>query len=89
MPTLQMPMLALVIWSFCALGATAVMWRMLFDALDDFWDCIKFWLKPDWWSMLKGQWLEDTWAELRLALWLFGSAVFSVALLWGMNKMVL
>ena len=41
----------------------------LFRSWGDFWDAIVFWFQPDWWSMLDGEYLDDLYAESKLALW--------------------
>jgi putative exporter of polyketide antibiotics len=34
--------------------------------LEDFGECLRFWFTPDILSMLRGQFTEDAWAELKL-----------------------
>lgn len=41
-------------------------WRKLFGDFEDFLECVRFWLTPDWISALQGEWSEDFWAELKL-----------------------
>ncbi len=52
------------------LGTAAALWKLFFADLDDFLECISYWLKPDLWSWYKGEATEDWWAELKLAAWL-------------------
>lgn len=45
-------------------------YKLLFDNLDEFVDCVKFWLTPDIISLFRGQFYVDMWAEMKLILWL-------------------
>ena len=60
----------------------ALLWKPIFGSAGNFWDCLKFWIKPDFISMFQGEWMEDFVAELKLGLWFAagigsGYAVFS------------
>ena len=53
-----------------------VLWGwVLFRSWEDFWDAVCFFFKPEWWSLLDGEYWEDILAEAKLALWLFGPMV--------------
>lgn len=55
------------------LGGSAVgymLYKLLFDTLDEFMDCVGFWFTPDIISLSRGQYYEDAWAEMKLILWL-------------------
>jgi hypothetical protein len=43
--------------------------RMFFGDLDGFADSLHFWFIPDLISLLRGQYWDDQWAELKLGLW--------------------
>ena len=43
---------------------------ILFRRWADFWEAIVFWLKPELWSLLDGEYWDDVWAEAKLAIWL-------------------
>lgn len=49
-----------------------VAFKILFKDREEFFEAIWFWLKPDLWSALRGEFWEDLWAEMKL--WLFVSA---------------
>ena len=51
----------------------AVSFKPLFGSFDDFFDCIKFWFKPDIFSAFDGQFWEDMVAEFKLGVWLLFS----------------
>jgi hypothetical protein len=37
-----------------------------FGDFSGFFECIRFWLTPDWVSLFRGEYWEDNWAELKL-----------------------
>ena len=43
-------------------------YRVLFRDSDEFWDAVFYWFKPDMWSFIDGEFMEDFWAELKLAV---------------------
>ena len=44
--------------------------RAIFGGWQGFFDAVVFWFKPDFWSLLRGEWTEDMWAELKLGFFL-------------------
>ncbi len=40
--------------------------KLIFDGWDDFFEAVVYFIKPDWWSISDGEWLEDKWATLKL-----------------------
>ena len=53
--------------------------KMFFKDWGDFGEAIVFWLKPDLWSALEGQFWEDWWAEIKLGLFVLicGLVIFA------------
>jgi len=41
-----------------------------FDGWDGFWECVGYWIRPDILSALTGEFWDDWWGELKLALFL-------------------
>lgn len=41
-----------------------------FDTSDDFWDCVKFTFQPDLVSLFTGEFVEDFWQSMKLAIFL-------------------
>ncbi len=44
---------------------------VLFRHWANFWEAIVFWFKPEMWSMFEGEYWDDIYAEMKLALWFF------------------
>jgi len=42
---------------------------LFFRTWDDFWEAVRFWLTPDILSAFRGEYWEDSWAEIKLGLW--------------------
>ena len=58
-----------------ALVTAALLYTLLFEDLEEFTECVKFYLTPDIISLFRGKFWEDYWAETKLALWLGISAL--------------
>lgn len=48
----------------------AVLFKPLFGDGDGFVECLRYWLTPDILSLFRGEWSEDWWSEMKLAVWL-------------------
>lgn len=54
-------------------ATAAVTWKLFFKDMENFLECLRFWLTPDAWSFFKGEYWDDCWAELKLGLWILVS----------------
>ncbi len=48
----------------------AVLFKPFFGDFSAFFECVRFWFTPDLFSMFRGEWMEDTFAEMKLGLWI-------------------
>ena len=63
-----------VFFAILASLITAILlFRVFFGTLNEFVDCVRFWLTPYIISWLRGESTEDWWAELKLIIWLLMS----------------
>lgn len=46
----------------------------IFGSWAGFGESIRYMLTPDAWSWIRGEWMEDTWAEMKLAFFVLGCA---------------
>lgn len=53
--------------------------RAVFGGWGEFWECVRFWLTPDLFSLVRGEWGEDWVAEFKLLAW----AVVCAGIVWG------
>ncbi len=65
------------IQAVASLGALVLMYKLTFDGWDDFVEALKYWLMPDIISILRGEGIEDFWAEAKLLWFLLGTLVLS------------
>ena len=70
----------LQVWIAVGIGVVfaALLFKPFFKDWSGFWDCVKFWMKPDWISWFQGEGVEDWWAEMKLGVWIVLSAVCGV-----------
>jgi hypothetical protein len=59
--------------------AAAIMFRMIFTSFQDFLECVRFYLQPDWISAFRGELVEDKWGTLKLFVWVTLSATAAIA----------
>jgi hypothetical protein len=56
-----------------ALGAAAlaaiISFKIFFDDMYDFKECLRFQFQPDWLSLWRGEWWDDKWASIKMLLW--------------------
>jgi hypothetical protein len=66
-------------------GAAALVlsFKLFFDDFSEFLECVKFWIKPEIFSLFRGEYFEDIWAEMKLGIWLLtgGGAGYGTYLL--------
>ncbi len=62
--------------------------KLIFDSLEDFFECVKFWFKPDILSWIDGEYWKDTWAEFRFFCWIALCAFAIYAEHWVLQKWV-
>jgi hypothetical protein len=52
----------------------AILFKIIFEDMDDFIECIKYWLQGDFISLLRGEREEYRWDTLKLIVWIVISA---------------
>ena len=58
--------------------------QAMFDSWAGFGECLKYWLQPDSWSFIKGEWSEDQWSEFKLMIFVvlcFGMVIGEFSLI--------
>jgi hypothetical protein len=66
-----MEIIAIIFGIIVAVGVMSFLFRTFFGDKEGFFECIKFWLTPDIFSLFKGQYSEDFWSEMKLGVWVF------------------
>lgn len=62
--------MSLIVSITCGLAVLALLFKPLFGTAEGFWECVKFWLRPDILSAFRGEFWDDWWAEMKLFVWL-------------------
>ena len=57
------------------LVSAALMYKVFFKDKHDFLSCVRYYFTPDVWSLLKGEFHQDFFAEGKILLWLGLSVV--------------
>ena len=47
-----------------------LLFRLLFDGINDFWECVRFAITPDLFSLFRGEFFEDMAKSFKLSLFL-------------------
>ncbi|MBN1588664.1 MAG: hypothetical protein JW888_04040 [Pirellulales bacterium] len=72
--------MSMVCGFIAAFVVLALLFKPLFGDAEGFGECLRFWITPDIFSMVRGEWGEDLLAEIKLGVWLFcgGAAGYAV-----------
>jgi len=75
-----METVSIILGVIAGVGVLALLFKPFFGDRDGFIDCVKFWIKPDIFSLFSGEYFQDRWSEMKLGLWFFlgGMAGFGV-----------
>ena len=61
---------ALILGLVVCVGVWVALFKLTFDDRDGFFECVMYCFKPDLWSWIQGDGLEDFWCTLNLNCWL-------------------
>jgi hypothetical protein len=53
-----------------AAGTLGVLFKTFFRDRHEFAECVRFWFTPDAISLLRGEYFEDRWAQIKILVWL-------------------
>lgn len=53
-----------------ALITATLLFKAFFRDMDDFYDCVRYYLTPDIWNILKGEFHQNFFAEGKIFFWL-------------------
>lgn len=65
-----------------------LLFKPFFGDISGFWECVRFWLTPDIFSLFRGEWGEDWLAEMKLGFWLFCGGAAGYAVYTGLSKLL-
>lgn len=61
--------------SIASLTTAYMLFTLLFESREEFFECVKFWFTPDIVSALRGNYFEGSWAEFKLWIWIVASVL--------------
>ena len=64
-----------------------VLWRWIFGEWDEFTECVRYAIRPNWWSFLEGELEQDYVASFRLGAWMGGSFAAGAAAWWTLTQL--
>ena len=82
-----MEIVSIILGVIAGAGVLALLFKPFFGDRDGFIDCVKFWIKPDIFSLFSGQYFEDRWSEMKLGLWIFCGAITVLGVYAGLMKL--
>jgi hypothetical protein len=59
---------------------------VIFDDWEGFLESLKYLATPDWWSWLRGEGIEDWWAELKFFFWVIGCGLVVYGEHWAIQR---
>ena len=80
-----MSIVAVILGVLACVGVWAALFRLIFDDRDGFFECVMYCFKPDLWSWINGEGLEDFLCTLKLNFWLWIGLVAGVGTFLGVN----
>ncbi|MFC1588485.1 hypothetical protein ACFL54_09250 [Planctomycetota bacterium] len=69
------------------IGTLVLLFKPFFGDGNGFWECVRFWLTPDIFSMFRGEWTKDWLAEMKLGLWFMCGGVVGFAVYTGVSNL--
>ena len=80
--------MAEVLGVVAGIGVLALLFKPIFGDTGGFLECVRFWLTPDVFSLFRGEWAEDWWAEMKLGIWIFCGVVMGFGVFVGISKLL-
>jgi len=66
----------------------ALLFKPVFGDASQFWECVRFWFTPDVFSLFRGEWAADRWAEMKLGFWLLCGAAAGFGAYAGVTQLL-
>jgi len=83
-----MQIVAIILGAIAGIVTLVMLYRPFFRDAKGFHECVRFWLTPDLWSMVRGEYGRDVWSELVLLLWLVCGCGVGLSVWYGINTLV-
>lgn len=77
----------LLVALLAGIGELILTFKLFFDDLADYGEAWQYYFTPDFWSMLKGEYADDVWSELKLGIYHAGGILTGVGVYFGLDKL--
>ena len=64
-----------------------LLFKPFFGDASGFWECVKYWITPEIFSLFRGKLAEDWWAEMKLGAWLICGGIAGLAAYNGVSRL--
>jgi hypothetical protein len=82
-----MTTVSIILGVIAGVGVLVLLFKPFFGDRDGFFDCVKFWIKPDILSLFSGEYIKDRFSELKLGLWILLGAMTGFGVYAGLMKL--
>ena len=69
------------------IGELILTFKLFFDDFADYEEAWQYYFTPDFWSMLKGEYTDDFWAEVKLGIFHAGGILTGVGVYFGLAEL--
>ena len=69
------------------IAVLAILFKPIFGGASGFFECVRFWLTPDIFSLVRGEWGKDWGAEMKMGFWLICGGGVGFAVFKGVSKL--
>jgi len=82
-----METVSIIIAVIAGLGVMVLLFKPFFGNADGFFECLKFWLTPEIFSLIFGKFFQDIFSEMKLGLWILCGAGTGIGVFVGLMKL--
>lgn len=80
--------LFIIVAIIAGMGELILTFKLFFDDFADYGEAWQYYFTPDFWSMLRGEYADDVWAELKLSIYHAGGILTGIGTYFGLEKLV-
>ncbi len=77
----------LIVAVIAGIGELILTFKLFFDDLADYSEAWEYFFTPDFWSIFKGEYADDVWAEFKLTIYHVGGILTGIVVYYGLAKL--
>jgi NAD-dependent SIR2 family protein deacetylase len=82
-----MEIVSIILGIITGAGVLALLFIPFFGDRDGFIECVKFWIRPDIFSLFSGEYFKDRWSEWKLGMWILLGTMAGFGVYAGLMKL--